>query len=98
MAVMLLARYELTEPDRFLEAFDGFEGARQRAGAITHGLARSMDDPRTVVAMIEFASRGAAEAFAADPERLATLDAAGVRERTDELLEVIRPLASISAA
>ena len=43
MAVMLLARYEVADRDRFLEAFDGFEPARRRAGATAAGLVRSLD-------------------------------------------------------
>ena len=46
MAVMLLARYEVTDLDRFLEAFDGFEAQRRRAGATAAGLVRSLDHPR----------------------------------------------------
>ena len=55
MAVMLLAHYEVTDLDRFL---DGFDGARKRAGATTVGLVRSSEDPRTLVALIEFAWTG----------------------------------------
>jgi hypothetical protein len=95
MAVMLLARYELTDLNRFLEAFDGFDGARKRAGATTVGLLRSSEDPRTLVALIEFASREAAEAFAMTPERIRTLENAGVSTRTDEFFEVVRPIVAV---
>jgi hypothetical protein len=87
--------YEVADPDRFLEAFDGFEGARKRAGATTAGLVRSSEDPRTLVALIEFASREAAEGFAASPERIRTLEDAGVSTRTDELFEVVRPIVAV---
>ena len=95
MAVMLLARYEVTDPDRFLEAFDGFEAARTRAGATTAGLVRSLEDPQTLVALIEFPSREVAEAFAGSPERTQTLEDAGVIRRTDEFVEVVRPVAAV---
>jgi hypothetical protein len=95
MAVMLLAHYEVTDLDRFLEAFDGFEGARKRAGAATVGFVCSSEDPRSLVALIEFPSREAAEAFALSPERTQTLEDAGVISRTDELLEVVRPVAAV---
>ena len=95
MAVMLLARYELTDLNRFLEAFDGFDGARKRAGATTVGLLRSSEDPRTLVALIEFASREGAETFATSPERIRTLEDAGVSTRTDELFEVVRPIVAV---
>ncbi len=95
MAVMLVARYEVTDLDRFLEAFDGFEAARRSGGATATGLVRSLDDPRTLVALIEFASREAAEAFATSPERLRTLEDAAVISRTDDVLEVVRPVAPV---
>ena len=92
MSVMLLARYEVTDPGRFLEAFDGFEAVRRSGGATAAGLAGSRDDPRALIALIEFASREAAEAFAGSPERTRTLQDAGVTGRTDEILEVLRPI------
>ena len=98
MAVMLLARYEVTDRDRFLEAFDGFEPARRRAGATAAGLVRSLDHSRTLVALIEFASREAAEAFAMSTERARTLKDAGVITTTDEFLEVMRPITATAAA
>lgn len=98
MAVMLLARYEVTDLSRFVEAFDGFEAQRRRAGATAAGLVRSLDDPRMLVALIEFPSPEAAQAFAMSPERLRTLEDAGVVRRTDELLEVLHPVAAIPSA
>lgn len=94
MAVMLVARYEVSDLDRFLEAFDGFEATRRSGGATATGLVRSLDDPRTLVALIEFASREAAEAFATSAERTRTLEGAGVTSRTDELMEVVRAVAT----
>ena len=98
MAVMLLARYEVTDRDRFLEAFDGFEPARRRAGATAAGLVRSLDHSGTLVALIEFASREAAEEFAMSAERARTLKEAGVITTTDEFLEVMRPITATAAA
>jgi len=94
MAVMLLAHYGTTDVDRFLEAFDAFKEARASAGASAAGLVRSLDDPLALVALIEFATREAAEAFAASPARARALQDAGVVERRDEFLEVLRPIAS----
>jgi hypothetical protein len=95
MAVMLHAHYEVADLDRFLEAFDGFEEARRKAGATTVGLVRSSEEPRALVALIEFASREAAEGFAMSPQRLRTLEDAGVSTRTDELFEVVRPIVAV---
>jgi len=97
MAVMLLAHYEVSDPDRFLAAFDGYEASRRQAGAIARGLMRSLDDPATLVAIIEFGSRDEAEAFAASPDRAATLREAGVTRTTDELHETVRPIAPVAA-
>ncbi len=93
MAVMLLAHYEIEDLDRFLEVFDGFAAQRRAAGALTAGLARSLDDPGTVVATIGFPTREQAAAFAASPERAEALRAAGVVVSHDELLGEVRPAA-----
>ena len=95
MAVILLAHYKITDMGQFLAVFDGFEEVRVRAGATAVGVVRSLDDPTTLVALIEFASRDAAEAFAMSPERMRALRDAGVVGRTDEFLEVIRPFAAV---
>ena len=91
MAVMLLAHYEVQDLDRFLEAFDGFAAQRRAAGALSAGLARSLDDPRVVVATIGFPTLEAAEAFAASPERREALRAGGVTAQRDEILGEVRP-------
>ena len=88
-STLLLARYEVDDVDRFLETFDGYEATRRQAGATSTRLVRSADAPGTVVALIEFPDRASAQAFAELPDRLSTLEAAGVRARTDELCEVI---------
>ena len=86
--------YEPNDRNRFLEAFDGFEPARRRAGATAAGLVRSLDHSGTLVALIEFASREAAEEFAMSAERARTLKEAGVTTTTDEFLEVMRPISA----
>ena len=98
MAVMLLAQYEVADAGRFLEAFDGYEEARHRAGAVLRGLMRPADEPSVMVAVIGFGTREEAEAFAADPDRAATLKAAGVTRTTDRILEVVRPVSPVGAA
>lgn len=97
MAVMLLAHYEVEGTDRFLDAFDRFGETRAKAGATTHGLVRSLEDPRRMVALIEFPTRAAAEDFATSPERARALADGGVLSRTDELLEILRPAAAVAA-
>ncbi|WP_217913479.1 hypothetical protein [Miltoncostaea marina] len=89
-STLLLARYEVQDVDRFVAAFDGYEATRREAGATGARLVRSPDAPGTVIALIDFPDRPAARAFAELPDRLRTLEAAGVRSRTDELCEVIR--------
>lgn len=98
MSVVLLAQYEVSDPERLIAAFDGYEAQRRRAGAVTRGLVRSLDDPGVLVAVIEFGSREEAEAFAASPDRAATLREAGVTRITDRLLEIVRPFSPIAAA
>lgn len=98
MAVMLLAQYEVADADRFLEAFDGYEDARRRAGAVVRGLLGPADEPSVMVALIGFGTREQAEAFASDPDRAATLKAAGVTRTTDRILEVVRPVSPVGAA
>ncbi len=93
MAVMLLAQYEVSDAERFVAAFDGYEATRRGAGAIGSGLMRAADDPATMVAMITFGSRAEAQAFASSPDRAATLAGAGVTRTTDRLLETVRPFA-----
>ena len=51
-----------------------------------------------MVAVIGFGTREQAEAFASDPDRAATLKAAGVTRTTDRILEVVRPLSPVGAA
>lgn len=98
MSVVLLAHYEVSDAERFIAAFDGYEAERRRAGALARGLVRSLDDPSAFVAVIEFGSRGEAAAFAASPDRAATLREAGVMRIADQLLETVRPIAPTPAA
>lgn len=98
MAVMLHAQYEVADAGRFLEAFDGYEDARRRAGAVSRGLLSPADEPSVMVALIGFGTREEAEAFASDPDRAATLKAAGVTRITDRILEVVRPVSPVGAA
>lgn len=98
MAVMLLAQYEVADAGRFLEAFDGYEQERRRAGAVVRGVLSPADEPSVMLAAIGFDTREQAEAFAADPGRAATLKAAGVTRTTDRILEVVRPLSPVGVA
>lgn len=98
MGVMLLAQYEVTDAERFLAAFDGYEDARRRAGAVVRGLFGPADEPSVMVALIGFDTREQAESFASDPDRAATLKAAGVTRTTDRILEVLRALSPVGAA
>lgn len=98
MAVMLLAQYEVADAERFLEAFDGYEEARRRAGAVLRCVLGPADEPSVMVAVIGFDTREQAEAFATDPQRAATLKAAGVTRTTDRILEVLRPLSPVDPA
>jgi hypothetical protein len=91
MPTMLLASYEVADRARFLEEFDAFASARARAGGITRGLLESVGERPSFVALIEFASRAGAEAFARGAERREALERASVIDRADELLEVVRP-------
>ena len=97
MATMLLAYYEVADRARFLEEFDAFEPGRARAGGITRGLLESAGEGPAFVALIEFPSRPDAEAFVRGAERREALERASVIDRTDELLEVVRPLDPVAA-
>ncbi len=87
--IVLVARYRVRDLDRFLTVFEGFEAGRRAGGSTGHRLLGSPAEPTSVVALIDFASRQEAEAFAAGAERLAALEEAGVVAREDEFLEDI---------
>jgi uncharacterized protein (DUF1330 family) len=87
---VLLARYDVTDPERFMAAFDGLEATRREHGSTGHWVLRSPEEPRTVVVLISFGSREQAERFAASPEREAALRQATVAGRQDEFLDVAR--------
>lgn len=87
--IVLIAHYRVRDVDRFHTIFAGFEATRRERGATGHRLLGSLEDPKRIVALIDFASRDAAEHFAAGPERAAALEEAGVLERSDEILEEI---------
>jgi heme-degrading monooxygenase HmoA len=86
----LLARYDVADAGRFLEAFDDLEATRREHGSTGHVVLRSPDEPGTVVVLIRFDSRDQAERFAASPERAAALRRATVAGRQDEILDVAR--------
>jgi heme-degrading monooxygenase HmoA len=87
---VLLARYEVTDPDRFLAVFDGFEAARREHGSTGHRVLSDTAEPGRVVVTIDFASREEAEGFAASREREAALREASAVSRQDEILELVR--------
>ena len=91
MPAILLAHYEVTDRERFIEVFDGFAPARAQAGATARGLRTAADDPGAFVAVLEFPSRAEAEAFASSPERRAALERATVTDLADEITDVVRP-------
>jgi uncharacterized protein (DUF1330 family) len=96
MPAVLLASYEVSDRERFIEVFDAFEDERGRAGATARALLASGDDPGTFVALIEFPTREAARAFAGSPARAAALERASVIGRTDEILDVERPRTAVA--
>lgn len=85
--IALMGRYRVRERDRFRAVFEGFEAARREHGSSGHRLLGSLEDPASMVVLIDFGSREDAERFAASAERLAALEEAGVVERVDEILE-----------
>ncbi len=90
--IVLMARYQVKDFDRFLTVFKGFEATRRDGGSTGHRLLRSqLGDPERVIAIIEFGSRKEAEAFAASRARETALVEAGVLERMDEILEDVTP-------
>ena len=98
MPVVMLAYYEVTDPDRFIDAFDTHSRTSgKRRVTTTCGLIASADDPRRFVAILEFGSRAAAESFATSAGRLAALERGGVTDRVHELHDVVRPLVATAA-
>lgn len=87
--IVLMGRYRVGDLDRFLTVFEGFEATRRESGSTGHRLLASLEDPTRIVALIDFGSREAAEAFATGAKRVAALDEAGVVERTDEILDEV---------
>ena len=59
---VLLARYDVTDPERFMAVFDGLEATRREHGSTGHWVLRSPEEPGTVVVLIGFGSREQAEA------------------------------------
>jgi hypothetical protein len=84
---VLLARYEVADLGAFMRVFDGFEATRREYGSTGHRVLRSQDDDGHVTVLIDFDTPERARGFAASEARQASLREAGVRERTDELLE-----------
>ena len=98
MSVVLLAHYQVSDPERLIAAFDGFEAQRRESGALARSLVRSLTDPGEIVAVIVFGSREEAVAFAARPDRATALREAGVTRTIDEFMETLRPMAAVAAA
>ena len=96
MPAVLLAHYEVSDRERFIKVFDAFEDERGRAGAVAKALLASGDDPGTLVAVIEFPTREAAQAFAGSPVRAEALQRATVVDRADEILDVERPRTAVA--
>ena len=69
-AAVFVIRFRGGDLDRLQAAFDAHEPVRARHGALGHRLLRPVDSPDELMVVVEFASRGGALGYAADPDRI----------------------------
>ena len=69
-SIQFVVRFRGGDFEGWKAAFDAHEPQRVKHGAVGHWVARSIDDPNAFIAVVEFASRGGAHAYAEDPDRM----------------------------
>lgn len=68
--VELVMRFRGMDYERWQQPFAAHEPVRVRHGAVGHRISRSVTDPHEFLAIVEFTSRGGANGYLEDPERL----------------------------
>lgn len=74
----LFVRHAVADYDAWRRIYDDAEPMRRAAGVVAHAVYRSAADPNEITVTHEFASLGAAQAFAGNPDLKAAMQAAGV--------------------
>lgn len=69
-SIQFVIRFRGGDFEQWKAAFDAHEPQRVRHGAVGHWVARSLDDPKEFIGVVEFTSRGGAHAYAEDPDRM----------------------------
>jgi hypothetical protein len=69
-SIQFVIRFRGGDFERWKAAFDAHEPQRIKHGAVGHWVARSLDDPREFIGVVEFTSRGGAHGYAEDPDRM----------------------------
>ena len=72
----------------FRQVFDGAEEMRQAAGALSHSVYQSVDDPNEVVVRVEFPTADAAKAFSTSEGLRNAMKKAGLQGGPPKLLVV----------
>jgi quinol monooxygenase YgiN len=80
--VYINLRLNVTDFEKWLAAFEGFEYYRQESGATgTNQIFHDVDDPNNVTLIMEWDEAANAQAFLNNPQTKANMDTAGVTGR-----------------
>ena len=74
-STQFVIRFRGGDFEAWTAAFEAHEPQRVRHGAVGHWVARSAADPNEFIGVVEFTSRGGAQAYAGDPDRMAVQQA-----------------------
>jgi hypothetical protein len=77
--VHLFARHPVADYTTWRKVYDDFEAERRRLGVTADAVYQSVDDPNDITVRHDFATREAAESFAASPRLQEVMQQAGVR-------------------
>ncbi len=76
----MFARATVEDYAGFRQVFDGAEEMRQAAGALSHTVYQSVDDPNEVLVRVEFPTTDAAKAFSTSQSLHDAMQRAGLKE------------------
>ena len=74
----LFVRHDVSDFEKWKQAYDAFDGERQKMGVTDHGVFRDRDNPNNVTVYHDFETMQAAEDFVANPHLLEVLRDGGV--------------------
>lgn len=76
----LFARGSVNDYATFRSVFDGAEEMRQAAGALSHAVYQSVDEPNEIIVRVEFPTADAAKAFSTSQGLRDAMQRAGLKE------------------